>query len=161
MEAEEPIAAEPETETSGDGRRKVSDAQVIECLNDCYGIVQQAARLIGKRYGVKYSRSGLWRRIHSSPKLTAARNDAEAAGIEFAEAGLLAAIKAGKVQAIIFFLQSRSEKYRPRVDVGPVQPPRDEAEILADLKRLGFEHVEEAGAAAAPEQPPPEVPPDA
>jgi len=158
METEESIAAESEEEQGGgDGRRKVSDKQVIECLNDCYGIVQQAARLIGKRYGVKYTRSGLWRRIHSSPKLTAARNDAEASGIEFAEAGLLAAIKAGKVQAIIFFLQSRSEKYRPRVDVGPVQPPRDEKEILADLRKLGLAPVDEAEP-AAPDQTPPEVP---
>ena len=80
----------------------------------------------------------LKRRIDASPKLTAARNDAEAAGLEFAEAGLFSAIKNGKVPAIIFYLQTRSEKYRPRVDVGPVRAPRDEAAILADLAKVGF-----------------------
>ena len=132
------MAEEAQKNNHTDGRRKATDEQVIECLNDCYGIVQQAARLIHKKYGVHYTRSGLWRRIYSSPKLAAARNDAEAAGVEFAEAGLLAAIKAGKVPAIIFYLQSRSEKYRPRVDVAPAKPPRSEAEILADLRRMGF-----------------------
>ena len=131
-----------EKQKGADGRRKVTDEQVIECLNTCFGIVRQAALLIGQKYGVKYTRSGLGKRINASKKLTDARNEAEASGIEFAEAGLFNAIKAGKVQAIIFYLQARSEKYRPRVDVAPVQPPRDEKEILADLRKIGREMLD-------------------
>lgn len=131
-----------EEESHYDGRRKATDEQIIEALDDCYGIVAAAARYLFKKHTIRITRSGLKRRIDASPKLSEARHAAEIAGCEFAESALLKAIKDGKVAAIIFYLQSRSEKYRPRIETEVTPPkPRSEEELKAELAKLGFKEV--------------------
>lgn len=120
---------------------KPTDKEIIDALNDSLGIVAAAAKRLTNEHR-RITRSGLLKRIQRSPLLSAARDDAEAIACDHAESALLKAIRDGNIKAITFFLEHRSPKYRPIVDIVPAQQVRSSTEIEAELASLGFKKTE-------------------
>lgn len=154
--AREGMKSETRDEARTDGRKKATDAQIVEALKAGWGIPRAVIEALWKAHGVRYTRSGLWRRIQASPALKTAEADARASGVDMAEFSLLMAVREKRGWAIKFFLEHNSDRYRPTVEVSAeVAPPRSAEELKAEAAKYGIHFNPDEGGARldGPEEP--------
>jgi len=95
-------------------QRRWSDRQIEEALLRNFGIISYAAKELGCPY------SALWKRVHATEELLAAKERAEEKILDIAEAQLFKNIKEGKEASLFFFLKCRG-KHRGYVEKHQVE----------------------------------------
>lgn len=102
-------------------RARVASVRIAEALRKSGGVVSHAAEALG------VGRSTLTRRLEAERGLRDVREDVKAETLDLAESTLVKAIKAGNLQAVIFYLrtQGRERGYVERSELGgtPDAPP--------------------------------------
>jgi len=101
-------------------QRRWSDREIEEALLRNFGIISYAAKELGCSY------SALWKRVHATEELLAAKERAEEKILDIAEAQLFKNIKEGKEASLFFFLKCRG-KHRGYVE-------KHQVENLGDIK---------------------------
>lgn len=81
-----------------------TDAQVIAALQQSGGIMAHAARKLG------IDRSTLHTRIHKSPVLMGALDEAKETNLDVAESKLMKAVNDGELAAIFFYLKTQGKR---------------------------------------------------
>ena len=109
--------------------RKFTDAQAEQALLSYCGNVSAAARAL------EVAHSTLWGRITKSEQLRATRAEAEKMALDFAEKGLLEAVKRGEAWAVCFLLKTRGRRrgYVERRELSGADGNSIEVSIMAPV----------------------------
>lgn len=90
-------------------QEKMTDKDIADALNATGAVISHCVEWLKRHKNISVTRQAVLKRIHKSPELQQAREDAETKILDLAEGKLIKAIRDEKLAAIIFYLKCKGK----------------------------------------------------